>query len=161
MRSINAQTVIPVNAYTANGLPHHSGVAKRSESEPSAFWSRLTEAWTPKGLATSQNGVATKLNMSQGSTRRWYVGDGYPETEVLREIAKLGDVTIDWLLNGTLPKSPIGKSTALGRLMLAWEQLDDRGKEHVYQSAVGQLALQEPLPEVVKKTGIAGSGKPR
>lgn len=161
MDGINAYTVNRVNAYTANEVTHHGRVGKRSESEPSEFWSRLTEAWKPKGLATSQNGVATKLNMSQGSTRRWYVGEGYPETEVLREIAELGGVTIDWLLNGTLPKSPIGKTTALGRFMLAWEQLDDRGKEHVYQSAVGQLALQEPLREAVKKTGHAGSGKPR
>lgn len=160
MHLINAHTVNTVNAYTANDVTHHGRVGKRSESEPSEFWSRLTEAWKPKGLATSQNGVADKLDMSQGSTRRWYTGEGYPEIDVLRRIAELGGVTIDWLLSGTLPKSPIGKTTALGRLMLAWEQLDDHGKEHVYQSAVGQLALQSPAPGPAKKTGLGGSGKP-
>lgn len=160
MDTINAQTASGVNAYTANELPHYSCVGKRSESEPSAFWSRLTEAWTAKGLATSQNGVATKLGMSQGSTRRWFTGEGYPETDVMRRIADLGGVTVDWLLNDTLPRSPIGKGTPLGRLLLVWEQLDDRGKEHVHQSAVGQLALREPA-EAVKKTNILGSGKSR
>jgi transcriptional regulator with XRE-family HTH domain len=160
MDDINAYTVNRVNAYTANEVTHHQRVGRQSESEPSEFWSRLTEAWKPKGLAISQNGVATKLGMSQGSTHRWFTGEGYPETEVLRRIADLGGVTTDWLLNGTLPKSPIGKTTALGRLMLAWEQLDDRGKEHVYQSAVGQLALQSPAPGPAKKTGSGGSGKP-
>lgn len=161
MRPINAQTVNSVNAYTAKRVPHHAGVGKQSESEPSAFWSRLTEAWTPKGWPTSQNGVATKLDMSQGSTHRWFTGEGYPEIDALRRIAELGEVNVDWLLTGALPKSPIGKGTPLGRLMVVWEQLDERGKDHVYQAAVGQLALQAPPSGSLKKTGNDGSGKPR
>jgi hypothetical protein len=160
MRGINAQTVYTVNAYSGNALPHDSAVGKRTESEPSPFWSRLMEAWTPQGLPTSQNGVATKLDMSQGSTRRWFLGEGYPETDVLKRIADLGEVTVDWLLSGEFPKSRIGRTTTLGRFLEVWEQLDDRGKEHVHQAAVGQLALQDPGSSV-KKTGNAGSGKPR
>jgi hypothetical protein len=160
MRQINAQTVYNVNAYSGNQLPHDQAVGKRTESEPSPFWSRLMDAWTPEGLPTSQNGVATKLDMSQGSTRRWFLGEGYPETEVLKQIADLGKVTVDWLLSGELPKSRIGPNTPLGKLMIVWEQLDPGGREHVYQAAVGQLALQEPGGPV-KKSGIAGSGKPR
>jgi hypothetical protein len=158
---INAQTVKLVNARSANRVPHHGGVGKRTESEPSPFWSRLMEAWRPKGLPTSQNGVATQLDMSQGSTRRWFLGEGYPETDVLKEIAELGEVTVDWLLSGELPKSRIAKGTPLGRLVMVWEQLDAGGRDHVYQAAVGQLALQEPIPETVKKTAGAGSGKTR
>jgi hypothetical protein len=38
--------------------------------------------------------------MSQGSTRRWYTGDGRPETEQLIELARLGKCSIHWLLTG-------------------------------------------------------------
>lgn len=135
-------------------------MGKQNESPPSAFWVRLTDAWKLQGHPTSQNGVATKLGMSQGSTRRWYTGEGYPEIEVLRQIAELGKVTIDWLLNETLPRSPIGPNIPLGRLMLIWEQLDEDGKEHTYQSAVGQFALKSSRSETLKKTDKNRSGKP-
>lgn len=144
MSEINAQIVNSVNAYTANVVLQTRDVAKRVESEPSEFWKRLTEAWEKKGLATSQNGVATKLSMSQGSTHRWYTGEGYPEIEVLRTIAKLGNVTIDWLLLDTFPRSPVGKGTELGKFLTLWEQLDAPGREHVYQAALGQLAARRP-----------------
>lgn len=156
MTQINAQIVNSVNAYTANVVPHDYFVGKQPESAPSAFWIRLTEAWKKRGHPTTQNGVATKLKMSQGSTRRWYTGEGLPETEVIREIAELGGVTIDWLLNETLPKSPIGKQTELGRLMEIWEHLDKSGKEHVYEAAQGQLALQKPE---VRQLHATGNGK--
>lgn len=116
-------------------------MGKQAESEPSDFWTRLADAWEPKGLPTSQNGVARELKMSQGSTRRWYTGDGYPETQVLREIARKGNVTIDWLLNGTLPRTPTAAHTPLGRLLLVWEQLDETARELLYKTAQGQLAL--------------------
>lgn len=122
---------------------------KRPESEPSEFWGRLAEAWKPRGLPTTQNGVAKELDMSQGSTRRWYTGDGLPETEKLREIAKKGDVTVDWLLNGTLPKRPTAAHTALGRFLIVWDQLDDHAREHVYRAALGQLAMRAPLLQAV------------
>lgn len=144
MFQINAQIVNTVNAYTANEVPQDRSVGKPTESPPSAFWKRLTEAWGPLGYPTSQNGVATKLKMSQGSTRRWFTGEGLPETEVIREIANLGGVTIDWLLNETLPRSPIGKKTDLGKLLEVWEKLDKAGREHVYEASQGQLALQKP-----------------
>jgi transcriptional regulator with XRE-family HTH domain len=160
MTEINARNVNGVNAYIANAVPQYSAVGKQTESPPSAFWVRLTDAWKPRGLPTSQNGVATKLEMSQGSTRRWYTGEGYPEIEVLRKIAELGKVTVDWLLNETLPKSPIGQNTPLGRLMVVWEQLDDDGKEHTYRAALGQLAMKAPSLDSVKKTWKEQSGKP-
>lgn len=146
----NAQIVNTVNAYSANDLQQTPVMAKRAETEPSEFWERLLEAWKPKGLPVTQNGVATELDMSQGSTRRWYTGDGLPETEVLRVIAKKGDVTIDWLLNGTLPKRPTAAYTPLGRLLIAWDQLDDHSRDHVYKAALGQLALRAPPVQAVK-----------
>lgn len=130
-------------------------MGKKAESEPSGFWARLSRAWRKKGLPTSQNGVATLLDMSQGSTRRWYTGEGYPETTVLRDIAKRGDVTIDWLLNDSLPQSPIGRNTSLGRFLAVWEQLDEAGKAHVHQAALGQLAIRPPTQPVSEKKPAA------
>lgn len=141
---INAQNVKPVNAYTANGATHALKVGKRAETAPCDFWRRLTEAWAAKGLPTSQNGIAGKLDMSQGSTRRWYTGEGYPEIEILRKLASLGGVTIDWLLDERLPKSPIGKQTTLGKFLLLWDQLDEAGMERIHRAALGELALKSP-----------------
>lgn len=144
MPKINAQFVSLVNANTANALLHTAAMPKRVESTPSDFWLRLTTAWAQQGLPVTQNGVATKLGMSQGSTRRWYTGDGYPEIDAVREIARLGRVTVDWLLMGTLPRSPVGPNTALGQLLSVWEQLDDVARDRVYRVALGELALKPP-----------------
>lgn len=141
-RMINAQIVNIVNAKTGNGLPHYQEVSKRAETEPSDFWRRLTEAWKAKGLPTTQNGVANKLAMSQGSTHRWYTGAGYPEIPILKTLAELGNVTVDWLLTERLPKTPVGNETQLGKLLLLWEQLDDSGKERIHRAALGELALK-------------------
>jgi ribosome-binding protein aMBF1 (putative translation factor) len=153
-RAINAQIVNNVNAYSANGLSHIRSVGKQPETDASDFWKRLIEAWGKKGLPTSQNGIAMKLEMSQGSTRRWYTGQGLPETKVLRELAKQGDVTIDWLLDERLPKSPIGKQTTLGKFLLLWEQLDEAGKERIHRAALGEIALKTPARvQTSKKLG--------
>lgn len=151
--AINAQIVNAVNAYSANGLSHIPRVGKQSESEPSEFWKRLIEAWGDKGLPTSQNGIAMRLEMSQGSTRRWYTGEGLPETKVLRELAAQGNVTIDWLLDERLPKSPIGKQTTLGKFLALWEQLDEAGKERIHRAALGELALKPARVQASKKSG--------
>lgn len=152
---INAQFVKSVNAYTANESPHARRVGKQAESEASDFWKRLIEAWASKGLPTSQNGIASKLDMSQGSTRRWYTGEGYPEIEILRKLASLGGVTIDWLLDERLPKSPIGKQTTLGKFLALWEQLDEAGQERIHRAALGEIALK---PSIARAQSSKKSG---
>lgn len=144
MGPITAQIVNTINAYSGSRVQQAVPMGKTTESPPSPFWQRLTDAWAPLGLPTSQNGVATKLGMSQGSTRRWYTGDGLPETEIIKEIARLGNVTIDWLLLERMPRSPISPKTQLGKLLLLWEQLDDAGREHLHRTALGELALKPP-----------------
>lgn len=142
MSFINAQTGNTVNAYSANEPSHSSRMGKKAESEPCAFWKRLTEAWGTRELPTSQNGVATRLNMSQGSTRRWFTGDGLPETETIMEIARLGKVTVDWLLSGHQPKTPIAPGSDLDRLLAIWGKLDADDRSHILRAAEGQLARQ-------------------
>lgn len=152
--AINAQNVRSVNAYSANESPHARRMGKQAETEASDFWKRLVEAWASKGLPTSQNGIAGKLDMSQGSTRRWYTGEGFPEIEILRKLASLGGVTIDWLLDERLPKSPIGKQTTLGKFLTLWEQLDEAGKERIHRAALGEIALKPPARvQPSKKSG--------
>lgn len=75
-------------------------MGKKAQTPASPFWNRLVRAWDRQGLPTSQNGVATKLGMSQGSTRRWYTGDGLPEIQQVIELARLGRCSIHWLLTG-------------------------------------------------------------
>lgn len=154
MTPINAKIVNSVNAYTGRTCVHHPVMGKKTETDPSPFWRRLAEAWERQGLPTSQNGVAAKLGMSQGSTRRWYTGDGYPETKVLIELATRGKVTVDWLLTGRLPKAPIRDSDPLARLIMIWNRIDDAGKAHLLRTAEGELAVAgaERQPEVERNS---------
>lgn len=143
---INAQTVNSVNAYCGNPSLHSLHMGKRTEADPSPFWVRMATAWKEQHLSVTQNGVATKLHMSQGSTRRWFTGDGKPETETIIEIARLGKVTVDWLLTGQQPMRPVPPGSQLEQVLVIWEQLNSEGREHVLHAAQGQLALIEGGP---------------
>lgn len=137
--SINAQTVNSVNAYSANGARHSRAMGRQSESEPSEFWKRLVQCWAARNLPTTQNGIAKKLDMSQGSVRRWFLGEGFPETDTLIQIARLGRVSIDWLLTGK--HHPSGVDKDLDDLLEIWEYLDGTAREHVLRAARGEAAL--------------------
>lgn len=134
-KSVNASGVIQLG-----DTPPCMG--KKSTSEPSPFWKRLTECWNKHGLPTTQNGVATRLGMSQGSTRRWYTGEGMPDRDVLIRMADLGHVDVDWLLRGTLPVSAPAKGTPLRELLEIWEACSDAGRTHILTAARGQAAIQ-------------------
>lgn len=139
MSRFNAQTVNRVNAYSANPEVHIRGMGRPTESEPSEFWKRLVQCWSARNLPTTQNGIARKLTMSQGSVRRWFAGEGFPETETLIEVARLGRVSIDWLLTGK--HHPSGVDKDLDELLDLWEHLDGPAREHVVRSARGEAAL--------------------
>lgn len=155
MEGINAQSANCVNPRTVNkpGQTRHMG--KAPTTHPSPFWSRLAAAWGRQGLPTSQNGVATKLNMSQGSTRRWFTGDGYPEIPQLVEIARLGRCSIHWLLTGIGPESMISDpETAL--LLKYWGELPPGARKAVLRAAQVEhfagahtidIDVDEPPPE--------------
>lgn len=148
MARINAYNVNHVNAARGNWQRHHRAMGRRAEKPASEFWKRLAEAWGDEGLPTSQNGVANELGMKgNGSTQRWYRGETLPETETLIEIAKRGNVTIDWLLTERLPKHPIDKNTQLGAIHANWGRLDDTGRSHVTDAMRGQLAIAERSEE--------------
>lgn len=140
--AINAQTVNPVNAETVNYVPHSARMSRQAQSEASPFWKRLTEAFAEQGLPTSQLGIAKLLSMSQGSVGRWFHAEGLPELETARDIARRGDVCLDWLMDARKPKYPISRDPVLRELFEVCEDLDDAGRRYVLRMARGELMQQ-------------------
>lgn len=147
MTPINAQTVEYVNAESGNARTQTMRMGRKSESEPSAFWRRLIDAWSEQDLPTSQNGVATKLKMSQGSVGRWFHGEGLPELETCIDIAGRGRVCVEWLITGNLPKYPISRDAVLREIFETCVSLDDAGRAIVLRAAKGEL-LQKQAEEI-------------
>lgn len=117
---------------------------KEPTTPPSEFWVRLVHCWgEKKTLPTSQNGIAKALlsqqsgtsKMSQGSVNKWYTGEGLPDRDRLAELARKGDVTIDWLLLGHFPKRRVEPGSMLERLLSAWETLPHDARELVLRTA--------------------------
>lgn len=106
------------------------------------FWKRLTAAWGARGLPVTQLGIAKKLGMSQGSVGRWKRGPGLPELDVVRDLAKKGDVCIEWLLTGRGPKRPMLIDEETNELLEAWRRLNANNRHHVRLTAKNALAAQ-------------------
>lgn len=139
---INALPVYPVKTQSVNPVAQTRRVGRTATTPASPFWSRLVQAWGRQGLPTSQNGVANKLGgMSQGSTRRWYLGDGYPETPTLIEIARLGRCSIHWLLTGDGPES-VSYDPDTTDLLRHWSVLRPEAKAAVLRYAKMEQAAQ-------------------
>ena len=47
-----------------------------------------------------QSLFAKRYGIAQPSSRRWLVGEGYPDIDKLIDLAKWGITTVDWLLTG-------------------------------------------------------------
>jgi transcriptional regulator with XRE-family HTH domain len=127
-----------------------------SSAEPSEFWKRLTEALNGIGWPTTQNGLATKLDMSQGSVRRWYTGEGWPEMDTLRFLAKKTGYTLDWLIDGSGDKQRRPKDAALRELTDTWIGLPTEAQKAILRQAhLESLARKlngDPAPDDKKIT---------
>lgn len=134
MSAINAQSAYGVKAECVNNYGQTRLVGKQATTHPSPFWQRIVKAWGRQGLPTSQNGVAKKLDMSQGSTRRWYTGDGYPEIPQLIEIARLGKCSIHWLLTDEPPESPISDPDTIA-LLRHWSDISPEARKAILRAA--------------------------
>jgi hypothetical protein len=141
MCAFNASTVYPVKTQSVNTLRHARRVGKKPEVQPSPFWQRLVKAWDRQGLPTSQNGVATKLDMSQGSTRRWYTGDGLPDTPQIIQIARLGRCSIHWLLTGEGLEA-VNPDQDTADLLRHWAILTPEARRAVLRTARLEHAVQ-------------------
>ncbi len=147
----NAPNAKSVNAQTAKRTRNMGGMGRPTESEPAPFWKRLIQCWGARNLPTTQSGIAKRLDMSQGSVRRWYAGEGYPETETLIAIASLGRVSIDWLLTGKHHASGVDKE--LDELLSIWDRLDGPAREHVVRAARGEAAISTAEAPGHRRTG--------
>ncbi len=61
------------------------------------FGEKIYKARKEKGL--SQEELADQLSVSRQSISKWETDNGYPETEKIIKMAKIFNVTIDYLLN--------------------------------------------------------------
>jgi hypothetical protein len=143
MSPINAHPVKSVNADSGNIVLQAIRMGRKAESAPSAFWERLTEAWSEQELPTTQNGVATKLKMSQGSVGRWYHDEGLPELETCIDIAERGRVCVDWLITGRAPKYPISRDPVIREIFEICDALDETGRTAVLRAARGELLQKQ------------------
>lgn len=137
----NAQTVYVVKPRSVNRQAQTRGMGKKAETPPSLFWQRLTRAWDRQGLPTSQNGIAKRMNMSQGSTRRWYTGDGRPEIEQVIELARLGRCSIHWLLTGEGLES-VNLDPETASLLKHWNALMPEARTALLRTAKLEHAVQ-------------------
>lgn len=147
---INAQTVNRVNAYSDNPVGDTRRMPRRPKQKPSPFWERLAGALGEKfsnetGLELNPNSLAKSswLRMSQGSVRRWFTGEGFPELDTAIELATRGGVCVEWLLTARKPKYPLSKDPVLRALFDVCEDLLPKGREQVLHAATSELALQE------------------
>lgn len=139
---INALPVYRVKSRSVNAAAQTRAVGKQATTPASPFWQRLVQAWAKQGLPTSQNGVANKLgDMSQGSTRRWYTGDGFPEIETLVRIARLGRCSLHWLLTGEGPEA-VAYDPDTVDLLRHWNALLPEGRAAVLRMAKMEHAGQ-------------------
>lgn len=136
----NAQTARDVNANSASCGPQAADMVLDARK---TFGQRLAECWGERGLPTTQLGIAKRLGMSQGSTGRWFRDQGLPELDRIRELAKMGDVCVEWLISGLGTKRPMPVDEETNELLEIWRQLNPNGRHHVRIAARAMLADQK------------------
>lgn len=155
---INAQTVESVNAPTVKRPAKNGRMSRTPQYPASDFWRRLEEAIGENYENFNANALADRLDMSQGTIHRWYVGTGLPELKLALRLAKQGGVNVHWLLDGVKPKYPISKDPLLRELFDTCEQLDPARRAQVLENARGQLLLQQQEDaKHEEKTGQSGN----
>lgn len=157
MPTINAQTVDVVNAPTVNRPAKNGRMSRTPQYPASAFWSRLEEAIGKNYESFNANALATRLDMSQGTIHRWYLGKGLPELQLAIRLAKQGGVCVEWLLTGTKPKHPISKDPLLRELFEICEELQPDGRQAVLRNARGELLQQKESLKNEDKTESTGT----
>ncbi len=79
---------------------------------------RKSKGWT-------QTELADKLNVTNQAVSKWENGECYPETAILKPLAKLFDVTVDELLNGKIKE----KTESVAEERVEEKDFEDRAFE--------------------------------
>ena len=143
---INAQTANRVNARTVmqrvQNFRMETQNSPMDKAPPSPLWQRLTVAMKAAKLPVSQNGIATLLDMSQGSVRRWFTGEGLPELKTAIDLAERTGFCVEWILTGRGPERPDPYDADLSDLIRHWRVLQPEGRLQVLRTAKLEHAVQ-------------------
>ena len=100
---------------------------------------RIAELRKSKYL--NQTGLAMKLNISQYLVSAYETGRHQPSIEILMEMSKLFNVSVDYIIGNTDVKAPVNAydeahlSTQESELLSIFRNLDSKNKER----AIGML----------------------
>jgi transcriptional regulator with XRE-family HTH domain len=93
-------------------------------------------------LGLSQTAFARQASISRNALITYERGDGVPKSGALGRIAKAGGSSVDWLLNGRLPRAQLRKDpeweAALRKLRAIWRDPTRRRLAIVMLAALGQ-----------------------
>jgi transcriptional regulator with XRE-family HTH domain len=75
-------------------------------------------------LRLSQHTFAARIGVSRNAVLRYEGGHGRPRADTLERIAKVGSVSVDWLLRGDRrpPEGPCEWDVAVRLLRAAWRE---------------------------------------
>ena len=112
----------------------------------SAFWDRLLEAAKANGVTETQEAIAAEFGIKQSAVAKWKAG-GRPKTTRLEKIAARWRYNINYLLNGELPKRPIGvgEPDETAELIATWKALNGDNKKAAL-AILKQIRKGQPAP---------------
>ncbi len=87
-----------------------------------------------KKCGISQEGLAELLGVSRQAVSKWELGDGYPQTEKLAELARTLNVSLDYLL--------LGEEAADGQLANNEEIIVKHGQKIFVKTYDGETVVQ-------------------
>lgn len=97
------------------------------------FWDRLTSAFEGAGLDTSQSAIARQVGLGQSAVAKWASGAGYPTLRHCIHIARMTDVSVEWLLTGRGNKKQEGSDMdeLTQALLNHWAELSEDARREI------------------------------
>lgn len=83
------------------------------------FAERINEICEDKNLPARgrQTRLGKEFNLTPNAARKWLLGEGMPELPMAVRIANWAGVNVQWLLQGTLPKSQAPTTVAAALIL--------------------------------------------
>lgn len=105
----------------------------QAPAKTNGFVARLREVCNDMQLPEHgrQTMLAKRFGVTQGATKKWLNGEGFPNMDKIVAICEWADVNVNWLVMGTGPKKTGGadiKTVVLGEALQA---LPDQDRQQV------------------------------